>query len=54
MQEILFGFGSNLLVEPITHNPHNVIPNGKAGGKLVECGGKGSQITFFVFAMLSL
>ena len=54
MQEILFGFRSKLLVEPITHNPHNVIPNGKAGGKLVECGGKGSQIASFEFASLSL
>ena len=32
MQEILIGFGSTLLVEPTTHNTHNVMPNGKAGG----------------------
>ena len=32
IQEILFGVGTKLLVEPTAHNPHNVIPNGKGGG----------------------
>ena len=39
LQEILVWFGNKLLVEPTTHNPHNIIPMGKLVemDELVEC-----------------